>query len=336
MCTADEQNWSLAKNRPLVRAVPTARARLLFGVWLPILILIGLIALDAARAANAQEYSSHPIMHPNVATLRQWNENYKNAPLAVIKPELKDLAQSQGALSLMTYSPWNAGNIYQRNQVSCGDCWVWANTAAAEIALSANNSITNRLSVQLFNSCWIGNDEKHACCGGDPTEFAKFYNSTQQYMVPWLNSNAKFADGFVSTCDTTTITCSSIPTTPQYQVRSMTASKIATTQQSGGVPAANIKAILNNNQAVTYAMTLPNSAAWAAFNDFWDNDDEATLFDPGAYSGITYGSGGGGGGHEMLIVGYDDTDPNNSYWIVLNSWGASAPQDSSGDWNSGY
>ena len=25
----------------------------------------------------------------------------------------------------------------------------------------------------------------------------------------------------------------------------------------------------------------------------------------------------------MLCVGYDDTDPNNRYWIMLNSWGAS-------------
>jgi C1A family cysteine protease len=307
----------------LIRTVREVWLERPVGVWL-LLFLIYLFTFGTAGAAFAKADILHPIMHPDPETLQQWNENYRNAPVAVITPERRDLAQRQGAFSIMSYSPWNASNIYQRNQASCGDCWVWANTAAAEIALSVNNSTTNRLSIQLFNGCWLGDNGKHACCGGDPTDFAKFYNSTQQYMVPWLNANANFADGFVSACDTTTITCANIATAPQYQVATMTASKIATTQQASGVPVSNIKAILNNNQAVTYAMTLPNSAAWDAFDTFWDNDDESTLFDPGTYSGITYGSGGGGGGHEMLIVGYDDTDPNNSYWLVLNSWGASA------------
>ncbi|MDD5189126.1 MAG: PKD domain-containing protein [Methanoregula sp.] len=40
------------------------------------------------------------------------------------------------------------------------------------------------------------------------------------------------------------------------------------------------------------------------------------MFDPTSHSGETQT-----GGHAVLIVGFDDTDPNNHYWIVLNSWG---------------
>lgn len=291
-------------------------------VWL-FLAVFALHSLGVASMAQAQDDLAHPIMHPDPETLRQWNDNYKNAPTTWIKPELKALAQRQGSLSLMSYCPWNTSNIYQRNQLGCGDCWVWANTAAAEISLSVNNNIAQRLSVQIFNSCWL-TGKKRACCGGDPTTFASFYNSTQQYMVPWLNAKANFADGFVSPCDSSSLTCSAIGTSPQYQVNSMTASKIATTNQGSGVPITNIKAILNNHQAVTYAMTLATKAAWDAFDNFWDNNDETVVFDPGQYSGQTYGSDGGGGGHEMVIVGYIDVDSTHNYWVVLNSWGASA------------
>jgi C1A family cysteine protease len=38
------------------------------------------------------------------------------------------------------------------------------------------------------------------------------------------------------------------------------------------------------------------------------------------YDGATY-SYDTGGGHAVLLVGYDDTNPADSYMIMVNSWG---------------
>jgi hypothetical protein len=54
----------------------------------------------------------------------------------------------------------------------------------------------------------------------------------------------------------------------------------------------------------------------------FNNHGESTLWYPDPYCGQTWVEGGGGG-HAVLIVGYNDDDPNpsNHYWIVVNSWG---------------
>lgn len=79
----------------------------------------------------------------------------------------------------------------------------------------------------------------------------------------------------------------------------------------------NIKSALNSNKSVVYSFFL-NSSGWNDFQNFWAYDNETAIFDPTPYNGTIEA-----GGHTVLIVGYDDTtDPNNTYWLVLNSWGA--------------
>jgi hypothetical protein len=63
-----------------------------------------------------------------------------------------------------------------------------------EMALNVQNSITDRLSIQLVDSCKTGD---FACCGGWLTDLADFYNA-QGSVVPWSNTNASFADGALS------------------------------------------------------------------------------------------------------------------------------------------
>jgi hypothetical protein len=56
------------------------------------------------------------------------------------------------------------------------------------------------------------------------------------------------------------------------------------------------------------------------FNNFWSGSGESTVYDPSATCNQQWVNGQGGG-HAVVLVGYDDTNPANPYWIILNSWG---------------
>lgn len=276
-----------------------------------VLAVCGLVLPGVARAQDG-------LMHPDATMLRQWNDAYANAPRTQAKADLGIPSATPTSFSLMGFSPWNASNLSQRDQGACGDCWVWGNTAVSEIALNVQHGISQRLSVQLFDSCY-SNGCQYACCGGNPSIFADYYNTTKKYMVPWTNTNANFVDADLRGCDPSSVLCSSIGNSPFVTVTSMTASVIPTTNLTPAEAIANIKNILLQNKAVTYSQHLPTQAAAGDFHDFWKNSDESAMFDPTQFSGQTWDNGGG---HDEIIVGYDDTDPNNSYWIILNSWGA--------------
>src|SRR5579864_7513551 len=68
----------------------------------------------------------------------------------------------------LNLSSWLAYPAADRNQGTCGDCWVWANTGAVEIMLNEKAGNLTALSVQYFNSNYDGG----ACCGGSNEAFA--------------------------------------------------------------------------------------------------------------------------------------------------------------------
>jgi hypothetical protein len=281
----------------------------------------------AQEAAVPDKYAIYDqsLMRPDQQTLDRWFFETATQPLAAIDPDIALRLEMETAgettrgpspilLDYITYTP------SQRNQGSCGNCWVWAGTGILEIAHNVNNFVKDRLSIQKFNSCYAGS---YACCGGWLSDFASFY-SVSADPIPWSNTNAQFQDGG-HPCppnSSSLQTCGGITGTPDYPIPDggVTATTIDT--HSGQVAAiANIKNVLNQHKGVWWAFFLGNSTDWGDFYDFWDNNGEDTIWNPDPYCGHTYGTGGGG--HAVVVVGYNDdnANPDLHYWIVLNSWG---------------
>ncbi len=264
----------------------------------------------------------HPIMHMNHAALERRKFAYENAPRMAFDPNVHYMlrqARAVGATASANLLSYFAYTPSSWNQQSCGDCWVWAGTAASSIDMAVNGK-KDLLSVQYFNSGYNnGTGNNWAGCGGIQDEFAAWYSSHKQF-IPVGNANAAFADGNQGCPGSTKVQFSSIDTAQKYPFTSIT-NKVVTTLNVGQSTAiANVKNMLNQNKAVMFGFYLPTAAGWTDFENYWNGKTEKDVFQIDKYNGQTWVSGDGGG-HEVTIVGYDDSD---SSWIVLNSWGTTS------------
>ena len=250
-------------------------------------------------------------------------EANRNLPRFTVPENLTSLPR--GSFSHLDRFVYNSSEWDQTGGVDehCGNCWVWADTGALQLDLAYQKNFTDRLSVQYFTSSYHNGTGIWACCGGSPVWFADFYNATKK-AVPWTNTNASFVDSR-SMCEkgeSTAMNASDIKTTPYYPLDQVSALMISTNTRYEDRPIPNetainaIKAALQSGKAVIFIYTPDN---WTPMMDFWNNQTEEDFFTPH----LTPGSLHNDGGHVMLILGYDDSDPENQYWTVLNSWGSS-------------
>lgn len=227
-----------------------------------------------------------------------------------------------GSYSLLSHLEYTPG---EHDQDDCGNCWVWAGTAAMGIALDVETGIKKRLSVQYLNSCYT---PWYACCGGPPWEFVSFYEpggESEGRAIPWSNLRAHWQDGPRDCADgSSLVACDSISNWFYHQpITSITLDEVPTHDM--GSPAAAIEKIKNalyEDQAVLLWFTAPTLRQMLLFTNFWRGQDETVIWqmEDAACAGNTAQERLG---HVVLVVGFndDDPDPDNHYWIVLNSWG---------------
>jgi len=273
-----------------------------------------IVALCGSIWAGEERY---PIMKPDRTTLKKWVESYENAPEAFIDEKLMEVMPLGGSLDLISHIQYTPAD---RNQGTCGNCWVWAGMGVIEIALDVQEGIKDRLSIQHVNSCDAGS---YACCGGWLEDLVDFYN-VKHTAIPWSNAGASFQDaGRRCSNGMSSVGCVSITTKPSYGIKSIAYTKITTQSVSKATAITNIKNVLNQNKGVWFGFFLPDDADWDVFYDFWDNETESDIWNPDYSCGHNWVEDEGGG-HAILIVGYNDDDEANPYWVVLNSWGTAS------------
>jgi hypothetical protein len=272
------------------------------------------VSNSATTCPPCDNRTTYPIMRIDSETLREWSDLYNSAPRAYLNPGFVSQRGSFNVLDHLQYTP------YQRNQGSCGNCWVWAGTGVLEVALDVQEGIKDRLSVQYFTSCYNGGTGPGwACYGGNTFQFADWYQDNG-FAIPWSNTNAYWQDGNQAPEEGTSVPGYTISTSPNYPLSRCTAKTIETRSVGQTQAINNIKNILHQDKAVVFSFWLPNTDDWNVFFNFWGYQTESAIWSPDYSLGHTW-SKDGGGGHAVLCVGYNDVDPNNPYWIMVNSWG---------------
>ncbi len=277
---------------------------------------------DAGKATHPDSYSTSgpcTVMALDQGAFETWMRQIEGEQEPVYDETLREMTTptSFNLFPYLTYTP------AERNQGSCGNCWVWTGTTMMEIQLNALFHVRERLSIQYLNSCYSG-PLGNACCDGNLEFFRNFYmERARRGAILWDNCNAGYVDRGRECSDSTSPTdCSDIATRPSFPITQITEpSRIMTYRVPKETVISNIKNVLVQNKAVAYALFMPTPADRIEFHNFWNDQNETSVWNPDHWRNHVH-SGDQLFSHVILIIGYVDNGGSDRYWICLNSWGA--------------
>ena len=304
----------------------TVCARLAAGLLL-VLILSAPLTSGADQDLSIPGAGENPLLRLDEVGLKRWVEDYERAPpapAAVLPATRTRAASGPTAFSLLSLVPYVAS---ERDQGAAGTCWVWAGTGCLELANLLSTGVFDRLSVQWFDSNYHGGSgQGWAGNGGTLTDFAGFYDQ-RRMAVPWSNTNASYVDGDVRSVieERALVPASLIAEEPHYTLVSVSEQRVVTRGVGESQAIANIKAQVDRGRPVFVGLTFPNQAAVSSFLSLWYGGGESALWDPTPFDGAAWDPSHGAA-HAVLCVGYDVSDPENPYWIMLNSMGTAGGQ----------
>ena len=289
----------------------------------PVQYVISVLFLSLLVAsAGAAEIDGHGLMRPSPGQLEAWNDAYNQAPpVSLDQARVRAAGSSTGSKDLLPYLDYVPD---ERDQGRVGNCWAWAGTGVMEIAHAVQEGVRDRLSIEYLDANFHPTSPgvRWAGDGGMLRDFTSFYAQTG-IAVPWSNPNADYRDGVAWCAENgrSLTPAYAIATDPHYSVQSITEERIPTRHLGQAQAIANIKSVLDGGRAVWIAFYLPNTTAWYSFYDHWDLVSEnGPAWDPDPWVNTAWNEREGAG-HAVVCVGYNDTDPDNRYWVLLNSWG---------------
>ncbi len=169
------------------------------------------------------------------------------------------------------------------HQGNCGSCWAFSTISSIEsiVAIESNQSVIP-LSTEYILEC---NTKKSKCKGGYPEtafKFAKGHHLCKRHELPYAFGQAD------ETCKILKDKCKNGPI-----IKGFTGPDEYT-----------------NAKSLRYVLSLHPVQALV-------NSDGWQFYEVGTF----IGSNNKSIDHAINVVGYDNSDPNNPYWIIRNSWG---------------
>ncbi|MBI1752416.1 MAG: IPT/TIG domain-containing protein [Acidobacteria bacterium] len=285
--------------------------------WLVLALSVALCGAEVPPQQPSARATSSPHGHMPLdpSLLDRWERERTQAPVPTVG-EMRATPQTNATTANFLSDVSTQGAL--RDQGANGNCWVWAGSAMAEVALKASYGYQDSLSIQYVDSLM---NEDNWRKGGTLTAYCDYVNGAKR-LVPWANANAAYVDGIAGgLTGRSLIPTAAIQQVPAYTQVMLQGSTVPTAWVSQAEAIAAIKRLLDARRAVSFSF-ITQFGGPGGFDEWWENNPESAVW-PEPLTGPKGTPDGNWGAHMIVLVGYDMSDPSpaNHCWIVLNSWG---------------